>query len=122
MLLQYMKVIKNINRILIILFLFMILIVISNAYMYEGMNTDYDFKKFDVEYHSNLDIDTKEGSWLQHNGKIVFYPWTKIANEYSYSNKKKKYGKGQYVPSYEDSIYLSFKGGKQSKSRNYIRM
>jgi hypothetical protein len=81
------------------------------------VRTDYDYKKYDIEYHDKLDGLVNEGSWLQHNGKIEFYPWTKMTSAHTYNDKNYyKYGNKIYVPSYEDSIYLSYKGGKSRRN------
>lgn len=100
-----------------------ILLIIYNSCKYENMDnsmtyferdsrTAYDNKAFDVEYHtpaSEIEGTTESGSWLQHNGKITFYPWSKMTNTYTYNKKDYyKYGNASYVPSYEDSVYLSY--------------
>ena len=75
--------------------------------------TIYDNKKYDIEYHvplSDIENSSQNGSWLLNKGRVEFYPWTKMTNLYTYNEKNfYKYGSTQYVPSYEDSIHLSYK-------------
>jgi hypothetical protein len=90
----------------------------SNAsYFNHDSRTEYDSKSYDVEYHTQIEESNNEGSWLLHNGKVEYYPWAKVRNENTYNDKKfYKYGNIRYVPSYEDSIYLSYKGGYNNNS------
>ena len=112
----------------IILILFTAMIVSLKSFEYESMKsnsayfnhdsrTEYDYKKYEIEYHEEIDTTQNEGSWLLNNGKVEYYPWAKMINGFTYNDKNfYKYGNKQYVPSYEDSIYLSFKGGYNNNS------
>ena len=90
----------------------------NEDYFKHDSRTIYENKKYDIEYHISTDEiekSSESGSWLLNKGKVEFYPWTKMTNLYTYNEKNYyKYGNSQYVPSYEDSIYLS------SKNRSHI--
>ena len=85
----------------------------NEDYFNHDSRTLYDDKKYDIEYHipsSELE-GSSNGSWLLNKGKVEYYPWSKMTNEYTYNTKNfYKYGNSTYVPSYEDSIYLSRTG------------
>ena len=124
---------KKRNLIIIFLMFFLVSFCLLNSITLENMNdkrsiinksqndnedyfnhdsrTIYDDKKYDIEYHISTDEienSSLNGSWLLNKGKLEFYPWTKMTNLYTYNEKNYyKYGNTQYVPSYEDSIYLS---------------
>ena len=84
----------------------------NEDYLKHDSRTVYDNKKYDIEYHvplTDIENSSLNGSWLLNKGKVEFYPWTKMTNLYTYNEKNfYKYGSAQYVPSYEDSIYLSY--------------
>jgi hypothetical protein len=74
-------------------------------------STKFDSNNYEIQYHDTVaDIEsrTKNGSWLQKDGKIQFLPWSKIPsfNTY-YETGSFKYGSGSYIPTYSDSVYLS---------------
>ena len=85
----------------------------NEDYFKHDSRTIYDNKKYDIEYHISTDEienSSANGSWLLNNGKVEFYPWAKMTNLYTYKEKNYyKYGNTNYVPTYEDSIYLSVK-------------
>ena len=83
----------------------------NEDYFKHDSRTIYDNKRYDIEYHisaDEIDDSSANGSWLLNKGKVEFYPWSKMTNLYTYNEKNYyKYGNSQYVPTYEDSIYLS---------------
>lgn len=83
----------------------------NEDYFKHDSRTIYDNKRYDIEYHisaDEIDDSSANGSWLLNKGKVEFYPWSKMTNLYTYNEKNYyKYGNTQYVPTYEDSIYLS---------------
>ena len=85
----------------------------NEDYFKHDSRTIYDNKRYDIEYHisaDEIDDSSANGSWLLNKGKVEFYPWSKMTNLYTYNEKNYyKYGNTQYVPTYEDSIYLSSK-------------
>jgi hypothetical protein len=85
----------------------------NEDYFNHDSRTIYDNKKYDIEYHiptDEIENSSASGSWLLNKGRVEFYPWAKMTNLYTYNEKNYyKYGTAQYVPTYEDSIYLSSK-------------
>ena len=85
----------------------------NEDYFKHDSRTIYENKKYDIEYHissDEIENSSANGSWLLNKGKVEFYPWAKMTNLYTYNEKNYyKYGNTQYVPTYEDSIYLSSK-------------
>lgn len=85
----------------------------NEDYFKHDSRTIYENKKYDIEYHissDEIENSSENGSWLLNKGKVEFYPWAKMTNLYTYNEKNYyKYGNTQYVPTYEDSIYLSVK-------------
>lgn len=76
--------------------------------------TAYNTNNYSVEYHDQVPQDdpTNEsnGTWVKDpaTGKAVYMPWTKTAGTITYYTPGAyPYGAATYVPSYEDSIYLS---------------
>lgn len=79
----------------------------------------YDTNNYDIQYHSlnnNDDLLTPTGTWLKDNkGKLVYIKWTDIPQ---YSTYRKPggfpYGPSNYVPSYEDTLYLKYYTNKNN--------
>jgi hypothetical protein len=82
--------------------------------IYESMTTKQnmlmDIQSKDVEYHipsEEINNSAPQGSWLQKKGKLKFYTWSDMFSAPYNKKGLYKYGNRSYVPSYEDSIYLS---------------
>lgn len=79
----------------------------------------YDTNNYDIQYHSlnnNDDLLTPTGTWVKDNkGKLVYIKWTDVPQ---YTTYKKPggfpYGPSNYVPSYEDAIYLKYHTNKNN--------
>jgi hypothetical protein len=90
-------------------------------------NTNYDTNNYDVMYHpdaSSIDqnnmISPSKGTWVNEKGKAVYIPW-KSTNPYVtyYTSGAYPYGASSYVPTYEESIYLSKTTGQSSLGKSY---
>jgi len=90
-------------------------------------NTNYDTNNYDVMYHqdaSNIDqnnmMSPSKGTWVNEKGKAVYIPW-KSSNQYVtyYTSGAYPYGASSYVPTYEESIYLSKTTGQSSLGKSY---
>lgn len=82
--------------------------------IYESMaikqKTLMDYESKYVEYHipsEEINNSAPQGSWLQMKGKLKFYTWSDMFSAPYNKKGLYKYGNRSYVPSYEDSIYLS---------------
>jgi hypothetical protein len=76
---------------------------------------DYKYDDLNIEYHipSNI-IDgetvTRKGIWVKDpaTGSVVYQLWSDISNNtLYYSQGQYKYGDSIFVPTYEESVYLS---------------
>lgn len=96
------------NVILAILIFICIVCDLCNCISYENMATKREsgMSSNAVEYHISSEEIGPQGSWLQKKGELKFYTWADMFAT-PYNKKKSKYGSRSYVPSYEDSIYLS---------------
>jgi hypothetical protein len=90
-------------------------------------NTNYDTNNYNIMYHpdaSNVEqndmISPSKGTWVNENGKAVYIPW-KSTNQYVtyYASGAYPYGASSYVPTYEESIYLSKTTGQSSLGKAY---
>jgi hypothetical protein len=90
-------------------------------------NTNYDTNNYNIMYHpdaSNVElndiISPSKGTWVNENGKAVYIPW-KSTNQYVtyYTSGAYPYGASSYVPTYEESIYLSKTTGQSSHGKAY---
>ena len=102
---------------LILLFIFIIVLSINTSYV-ESLDVNefnsrikFDTNDYNVRYHDTaeeIESRTPSGSWLSNNGKLEYFPWSKIANTIIYYKPGSyEYGASSYIPSYKDSIYLS---------------
>lgn len=69
----------------------------------------YDSNNYDVQYHSvyNNKLESS-GIWVKNpSGKLEYIEWTEVP-KYStyYQPNTLKYGPSNYVPTYEDTVYL----------------
>jgi hypothetical protein len=79
----------------------------------------YDPNNYDVQYHSmyegNGNTSKESGIWVKNPaGKLEFLLWTDVSNYSTYYKPGAfKYGPSNYVPSYEDTVYLNkYKDGQ----------
>ena len=83
----------------------------------KGLPTRYDRNNYDMEYHADptmvsddvADTLAQTGTWvIDKSGKKVLIPWSDISNNIIYYTPGSyPFGPSNYVPNYEDSIYLS---------------
>ena len=90
-------------------------------------NTTYDTNNYDVTYHedvSNLmqtdNQSPSNGTWVNQNGKAVYIPW-QVQPKYVtyYTSGAYPYGASTYVPTYEESVYLSKTTGQSTVGTSY---
>ena len=79
----------------------------------------YDTNNYDIQYHSlnnNDNLLTPTGTWLKDNkGKMVYIKWTDIPKYTTYTKPGGfLYGPSNYVPSYEDTLYLKYHTNKNN--------
>lgn len=80
----------------------------------------YDQNNYDVQYHdSKYDDDYgmgDKGTWVKNtSGKLDYVKWTDISNYSTYFKPGAfKFGPSNYVPSYEDAVYLNYNTNKQN--------
>lgn len=85
---------------------------------------NYNLDNLNVEYHddyitnNNDPTDASKGTWVKDKtGKLVFVLWSETDGDITYYQPGAyPYGASSYVPSYEDSIYLSKTSGEYSTS------
>jgi hypothetical protein len=87
-------------------------------------NTTYDAKSFDIQYHDSEDVIKQQepiGTLVLQNGKPTIVPWTDISTNITYyPTGAYPYGASTYVPSYEDSVYLSHTKNGSDPSANIL--
>jgi hypothetical protein len=80
--------------------------------------TSYNTNNYDVQYHDISPIDySSTGTWVKDpvTGKVIYVPWSETKGNITYYQPGTyPYGASTYVPSYEDSIYLSKTTGESS--------
>lgn len=120
----------------LILLLFLFFIFICSLYTIEPLDmkdpsnntfdprTSYKTNNYDVEYHDKLtksDDSISKGTWVKdQSGNLVFVPWTDPSQNMTYyTSGAYPYGASNYVPNYEDSIYLSKTTGQSTLSKVY---
>ena len=89
--------------------------------------TSYDTNNYDVLYHTDPESIEKSdmhspsnGTWVNQEGKAVFIPWKTEANYVTYYNSGAyPYGGTSYVPTYEESVYLSKTTGQSTLANSY---
>jgi hypothetical protein len=89
--------------------------------------TTYDMNNYDVLYHTDPESIEKSdmhsplnGTWVNQEGKAVFVPWKTEANYVTYYNGGAyPYGGTSYVPTYEESVYLSKTTGQSTVANSY---
>lgn len=74
----------------------------------------FDSTGLDIQYHAPLDVIEAESQTgtltLDKDGNLVTMPWSDVStNIMYYEPGAYKYGSTTYVPSYEDSVFLSQK-------------
>ena len=90
--------------------------------------THYDTNNYNVQYHadssandSTADNLAQTGTWMiDKNGKKTLVPWTDVSNSITYYQPGSyPFSAANYVPNYEDSVYLSRTTGQSSLSPIY---
>ena len=87
--------------------------------------TTYDTNNYDVLYHTDPETLQKtdmhsplNGTWVNQDGKAVFVPWKTESKDFTYyKGGAYPYGGTSYVPTYEETVYLS-KTTRQSTLAN----
>jgi len=89
--------------------------------------TNYDTNNYDIQYHDDPSSNTHtdiispmNGTWVNQNGKAVYIPWA-VQPKYVtyYTSGAYPYGASTYVPTYEESVYLSKTTGQSSVANAY---
>jgi len=73
----------------------------------------YDPNNYDLQYHSNEDNlygTSNSGTWVQNpSGKLEFIKWIEMPSYSTYYTPGAfLYGPSNYIPSYEDTVYLKY--------------
>jgi hypothetical protein len=80
---------------------------------------EYDANNYNLEYHPPADVVaasdtvTGTGTWVlnEKTGNVEYVKWTDVSNNTLYYKPGSyPYGAASYVPTYEDSVYLSIMG------------
>jgi len=86
----------------------------------------YNKDNLNVEYHDNdftntSDSISSQGTWVRDkDGNMIYLPWSDISNNVTYYQPGTyPYGSTTFVPSYEDSVYLSRTSGLSSVKQFY---
>ena len=85
-------------------------------------NTRYNSDNLNTQYHAVVDpsmsvADTlaQTGTWVIKDGKKVMVPWSDVTSSITYYTPGSyPFGPSNYVPNYEDSVYLSRTTGMSS--------
>jgi hypothetical protein len=89
--------------------------------------TTYDTNNYDVLYHTDPETLQKtdmhsplNGTWVNQEGKAVFVPWKTESKDFTYyQGGAYPYGGTSYVPTYEESVYLSKTTGQSTLANSY---
>ena len=87
----------------------------------------YDTNNYDVLYHTDPETLQKtdmhsplNGTWVNQDGKAVFIPWKTESKDFTYyKGGAYPYGGTSYVPTYEESVYLSKTTGQSTLANSY---
>jgi len=104
----------------------------NNAfYKSNSARLNYDTNNYNLQYHddpsklnnSTADNLAQTGTWILDScGNKILVPWSDISNNITYYQPGSyPYGPSNYVPSYENSVYLSTTSG-QSQTGTYYDM
>ena len=89
--------------------------------------TTYDTNNYDVLYHTDPETLQKtdmhsplNGTWVNQDGKAVFVPWKTESKDFTYyKGGTYPYGGTSYVPTYEETVYLSKATGQSTLTNSY---
>ena len=79
----------------------------------------YDTNNYDIQYHDESNFNEyaggTKGLWVKNaNGEIEYIEWTDISNYSTYFIPGSyPYNPSNYVPSYEDTVYLKYNTNKK---------
>jgi hypothetical protein len=85
----------------------------------------YDSDNYNVQYHTDPSLNTdslapENGTWVNQNGSIVFIDWKNQPSYVTYyTSGAYPYGASSYVPTYEESVYLSKTTGQSTLGNPY---
>lgn len=85
----------------------------------ENLSIRFDPHNYNVQYHDkdeDIETNSSSGSWVLKNGHVEFVSWSRMPSIVTYK-KQGMYGKGNYIPSYTDSVYLS----STTKQRQFFK-
>ena len=88
-------------------------------------NVKYDSNNYNVVYHSDPSMNSdslspENGTWVNQNGNIVFVDWKNQPSYVTYyTSGAYPYGASSYVPTYEESVYLSKSTGQSTLGTPY---
>lgn len=118
-----MRIFKNLFIILMIvfavgLFFYFCVFYKSPPTLLEFLTTDYESNDYSVQYHSIDGIETNIGDKgffvKKKDGKMEYMKWTDIPNRSIYFTPGAFwFGPSNYVPSYEDTVYMKYFTQKQ---------
>lgn len=95
----------------------------NNPTVKDNTLTRYDSNNYNVQYHDDASLNNsvaddiaKTGTWvIGKDGKKVLIPWSDLSNNITYYQPGSyPFGPSNYVPNYEDSVYLSRTTGMSS--------
>lgn len=85
----------------------------------------YDSNNYNVQYHEDPSMNTdalspENGTWVNNNGKIIYVDWQNQPSYVTYyTSGAYPYGASSYVPTYEESVYLSKTTGQSTLGTPY---
>jgi hypothetical protein len=89
-------------------------------------NTNYDSNNYNVQYHDDPTTSDQDplspstGTWVNDNGKAVYVDWQNNPQYVTYyTSGAYPYGATSYVPTYEESVYLSKSTGQSTVGTAY---